>query len=162
MSWFRAKDELGERADRLAGVVARRFEAEWDELLAEVPALGGVSREAWLRAATVAAVSLAVFPLLRACRGEAGRFDRLKSRMFAGLEARFPKSAGLVREAEGATVPPSGHEQTRTLNEVDEATSLALAGWVLRHLGATRERSWQDVRRIAPVLQRVVHGCWLG
>jgi hypothetical protein len=162
MSWFRARDELGERADRLAGQVALRFEAEWDEIVVAVPALGGVNREAWLRAATVAAVSLAVFPLLRACRGEAGRFDRLKTRAFAGLEARFPKSGGLVREAEGATVPPSGHERAQTLTEVDEATSLALAGWVLRHLGATGDRSWQDIRRIAPVLRRAVQGCWLG
>ncbi|MFN0178815.1 MAG: hypothetical protein ACKVZ0_08445 [Gemmatimonadales bacterium] len=162
MSWFRDRDELGERADRLAGQVARRFEAEWDEVVAAVPALGGVNREAWLRAATVAAVSLTVFPLLRACHGEMGRFDRLRLRVFAGLEARFPKSAGLVREAEGATVPPSGHERAQTLNEVDEATSLALAGWVLRHLGVTSGRSWQDIRGIAPVLQRAVHGCWLG
>lgn len=162
MSWFRAQDELGERADRLATQVALRFEAEWEEILAAVPAFGGVNREAWLRAATVAAVSLAVFPLLVACHGDAERFERLKAKAFAGLEARFPKSAGLVREAEGATVPPSGHERAQTLTEVDEATSLALAGWVLRHLGVTSDRSWRDIRRIAPVLQRAVYGCWLG
>lgn len=160
MAWFRSEDALAKQADRLAASAGEHFSATWNETIGAVPALTEANREEWKRSATVAAVLLAVFPLLRACQGDAKRFGKLKSRAFAGLAARYPKAAELARDAEGATVPPSGFERTRTLTEVDEATGLALAGWVLQRLGPAGDRNWDDIRRLAPVLQRAVQGYW--
>lgn len=136
-------------------VVADGFSRHWYQLpLAPLTP----DRDRAIRALTIACVLLAIFPLLQAVRGDGKRFDRLRAALFAALAARFPQSQSLVVEAEGATVPPTGQEQSQTLQEVDQATSLALANWVLRHLsiGGT----WAETRRIAPMLQRVVEGWW--
>lgn len=160
MAWFRAEDPLAKQADRLAAAAAEHFSATWSDTLGTVSALTEANRDEWNRSATVAAVLLAVFPLLRACQGDPKRFVNLKGRALEGLAARYPKGAELARAAEGATVPPSGFERTRTLTEVDEATGLALAGWVLQRLGPAGNRNWHDIRRVAPILQRAVQGYW--
>ncbi len=161
VAWFRPRDQLADRADALAEVLAGRLGASWDELVRATPTLGDADPARGLEATTVAATLLSLFPLLQACQGDARRHRRLQTRALAGLEARYPKSALLIAEAESGTIPPSGHERTRTLNEVDETTSLALAGWVVRRLRSKpTDRSWDEIRKVAELLRAVTAGCW--
>lgn len=155
MAFFRSRDELADRAERLVPVVADGFAKHWYQL---PPTLHATDRDRAIRALTIASALLAVFPLLRAVGGDRKRFERLEAALLDAIERRFPQSQALIAQAEGATVPPSGFEQSRTLHEVDQSTSLALAGWVLRQVGI--EGSWAEASRLAPLLQRAVEGWW--
>lgn len=160
--WRVPPDPLLKRTERGGAILAERAVARWDDVIHQVPSVAAAPLSEWRQVVMVASALLTIFPLLRACGGDAARFRRLRAKLLDSLDLAVPGSTPLVVEAERATVPPSGHEQTRTLHEVDETTSLALAGWAVRRLGGpdAAARSWEDVRRVAAILRELATGFW--
>ena len=162
-SWFRKPpDPLDERARTLARTLRQRISDNYSEASGKIPALEAVDRDDWTRYATVAAASLTVFPLLRAVKGNATRYEHLVGLVREGLRAVDPRADELWIEAECSTVPPTGKEQAQTLAEVDETQALALARWILMRLVGPERigQSWDAVRGLSKLLRASVSGYW--
>jgi hypothetical protein len=163
LSWFRRPpDPLEDRARELAIVLDRRLADALPEIQVKIPALATTRPATWAQHATIAAAALTVFPLLRAVQGDPDRYRRLVDLLRSGLRDRYAAADQLWKEAEHATVPPTGQEQTRTLHEIDESQSLALAQWVLHALGDRSHRgdSWQPTKLLAKILRQSAEGYW--
>ena len=154
-------DPFGERAGALAASCDDRLTSAFGSAEAGLAPANAVVAATWRIRGTVAAALLALFPLLQATGGDVARYRRLEKRVRTGLRAIVPDADELTLEAEGATIPPTGTEQTRTLQEVDETMALALARWVVR--GTTDPvsgGSWAKAKAMSKVLREAVHGYW--
>ncbi|MEO8453204.1 MAG: hypothetical protein ABI647_25680 [Gemmatimonadota bacterium] len=154
-------DPLDERAATLAASCELRLTSALESAKVDLPASSPETTAEWRKRCTVAATLLALFPLLQVTRADVERFRRLEKRVRTGLRAVVPGAEELTAEAEGATIPPTGTEQTRTLQEVDETMALALARWVIRGSGSSKlAGSWAEAKTMSQVLRKVVRGYW--
>jgi hypothetical protein len=153
---------VSQQARETAALLEQRLSDAFADARERIPALRTVELGAWLPHATVAAVSLTVFPLLRHVRGNASRYAHAVDLLKAGLRTRISNADHLWAEADRSTVPPTGREQSQTLAEVDEAQALALARWVLIGVcgAAQLGQSWQSVKEQARLLRAVADDRW--
>lgn len=161
--WFRRKpDPLEEKARGIVEHADRKVTEALPGLVSRFGALRAADPLAWRRHATVAAARLAVYPLLRALDGDSLRFGKFLTRIRRDLVARFPGDDALWIESDKATIPPTGHERTRTLREVDESQALALARWtVAATVGGEAAGGYTEtVQGVAVALRQAIDGYW--